>query len=96
MKNVIMGLCIVLLTACSSTGETVNAYRLSAADKAENKKENRLDMICTYTSPIGSKIKKRHCMTREQKERQKEISKRLVHQVKIRSSCKEEQGCNGW
>lgn len=94
MKNILIGISIILLSACSSTGERmVNEYRLTNVDRQAGKIENVNDVICTYETKPGSKIKNKHCMTRAQKERQKVIAQNFVNQALRKQSCTSQLGC---
>lgn len=74
MKKYLVGLSVVLLAACSSTDTGSSSNGLSANNGASSTS----DRVCTYERPVGSKIKKKVCMSRAQKAKQQEMAQDLL------------------
>ncbi|UAA37774.1 hypothetical protein KIH87_13815 [Paraneptunicella aestuarii] len=76
MKYVISGafLAGLMLSGCASTDDSKTA----ATDSSNQKNDN---MVCEYIRVTGSNLKKKICMTREERERQREAARNEMEEL---------------
>ncbi|MCO7225022.1 hypothetical protein [Pleionea sp. CnH1-48] len=79
--SVLVGMCCVLMVGCSTTQGTKDALDAKDAKQQVAKKSYKDKLVCEKTAKVGTRMKSRRCITKEQAAAERENARKAAEHI---------------